>query len=111
VAGNLSTEQLLRRLSDVVLVDALGAPYFHNAHLRGAVNIPPHQVDEMAPRHLPDKSAPIVVYGGSGSSNADIVTGQLVRMGYADVSVYADGITGWVGAGLPVERPQDQAHD
>ena len=111
MTANLSTEQLLGRLSDVVLVDALGAPYFHNGHIPGAVNIPPHQVDVLAPRHLPDRSTPIVVYGGSGTSNADIVTGRLVRMGYTDVSVYTDGITGWVGAGLPVERPQDPAHD
>ena len=100
----LSTGSLLRRLGAVVLVDALGPPYYHNSHLPEAVNIPPHLVFERAPRLLSNTSAEIVVYGNDRhSSNAHIVLERLTQLGYTNLSLYADGIEGWVGAGLPVQ--------
>ena len=99
----LTTEQLVRRLSTVVLIDSLGAPYFGNAHLPGAINIPPHEVRRLAPARLPDKSARIVVYGNGSSSNARIVLQQLSRLGYQHLSHYIEGTEGWIEAGLPIE--------
>ncbi|HYO39706.1 MAG TPA: rhodanese-like domain-containing protein [Nocardioidaceae bacterium] len=85
------------------LVDAHGAPYFAASHIPGAVNLPPHEVRRLAPRELRDKAIPIVVYGAPGSSNAAVVAEQLVELGYRDVSLYEDGLEGWIAAGLPVE--------
>ena len=99
----LSTEDLVRDLPAVVLVDALGPPYFQTIHLPGAINIPPHKVVTLAPTALPDKSAQIVVYANGSSSNAAIVLQQLARLGYRDLSLYVDGIEGWMAAGLPVD--------
>lgn len=100
----LGTWCLLRRLGAVILVDALGSPYYQNSHLPAAVNIPPHQVQERAPQLLPDLHAEIVVYGNDAhSSNAHIVLEQLAQLGYTNLSLYRDGIEGWVGAELPVE--------
>ena len=100
----LHTGSLLRKLGAVILVDALGPPYYHNSHLPNAVNIPPRQVLEHAERMLPNREAAIVVYGNDGhSSNAHIVLEQLARLGYTNLFLYLDGIEGWVGAGLPVE--------
>jgi 3-mercaptopyruvate sulfurtransferase SseA len=45
---------------------------------------------------------PVVVYGGSESSNAFIVADQLVRLGFKDVAVYEDGLEDWIAAGLPL---------
>jgi rhodanese-related sulfurtransferase len=105
VPSEMRTAQLLDRLPSVVLVDALGRPYFDSAHLPGAVNIPPHQVPVLAPRLLPNRSAEIVVYGENAeSANAAIVLDRLARLGYSNVSVYLDGTQGWIAAGLPVER-------
>lgn len=99
----LGTGQLLRRLGAVILVDALGSPYYHNSHLPEAVNIPPHQVHERAPRLLPNLDTEIVVYGNDAhSSNAHIVLEQLAQLGYTNLFFYVDGIQGWIGAGLPV---------
>lgn len=44
-----------------VLIEALGAAYFADAHLPGAVNIPPGQVDRLAAVLIPDLDARIVV--------------------------------------------------
>ncbi len=99
----MTTEDVLRDLSRVVLVDALGPPYFHSVHLPGAINIPPHQVAALAPTTLPDKSAQIVVYANGSSSNATIVLEQLAQLGYRDLAHYVAGTVGWIEAGLPVD--------
>jgi len=99
----LTTEDLVRDLSTVVLVDALGPPYFQAVHLPGAINIPPHQVSALAPTALPSKSARIVVYANGSSSNATIVLQQLAHLGYRHLVLYVDGTQGWIEAGLPVD--------
>jgi rhodanese-related sulfurtransferase len=38
---------------------------YHQAHLPGAINLPPAQVRELAAQRLPDKHAEIVVYCAS----------------------------------------------
>ena len=99
----LTTEELVDDLSTVVLVDALGPPYFQTVHLPGAINIPPHEVANLAPTTLPDKSAQIVVYANGSSSNATIVLQQLAQLGYYHLALYVDGTEGWIEAGLPVD--------
>ena len=99
----LSTAELVRRRSAVVVVDAHGSPYFSNGHIPGAVNIPPHRVAELAPSLLPEKDIPIVVYGAHPNSRgADAVIRQLAALGYHDVSRYLEGKAGWAEAGLPL---------
>jgi rhodanese-related sulfurtransferase len=99
----LTSEDLVCDLPTVVLVDALGPPYFQTVHLPGAINIPPHEVAHLAPTALPDKSAQIVVYANGSSSNATIVLQQLAQLGYRNLALYVDGTEGWIEAGLPVD--------
>jgi len=89
------------------LVEVLGAGYFADAHLPGAVNIPPDQVDSLAPVVLPDKASPIVVYCSGTCHNSQIAARRLVQLGYTDVHVYLGGKEDWVEHGLPVERLDD----
>ena len=103
MGADYSTEDLRERLPVVTVVEALGPSYFCNGHIPGAVNIPPHRVTELAATLLPDKGTPIVVYGAHRCSpGADAVIRQLTRLGYRDVSRYADGKEAWVQAGLPL---------
>ncbi len=103
MAAECSTEELRARLATVIPVEALGPAFFATGHLPGAVNIPPLRVAELAQRLLPDKDAPIVVYGGHrGAQGADVVVRQLLSLGYRDVSRYVDGKAGWAEAGLPL---------
>ncbi len=52
----------LDRGNPVTLVEILPPPRYREGHLPGAIYIPPIQVQELAPKRLPDKSAEIVVY-------------------------------------------------
>jgi len=53
------------RKAPFFLVETLPATAYHHAHLPGAINLPPDQVNKLAPRLLPDKNALIVVYCAS----------------------------------------------
>ena len=46
------------------LVETLAPNYYNDAHLPGAINLPPDLVRKLAPKLLPDKAAEIVVYCG-----------------------------------------------
>ena len=108
----ISREELERSLSEgeaLVLVEALGRAYFDDAHLYGAVNIPPDQVDRLAPKLLPDLTAQIVVYCSGTCHNSEIAARRLVELGYQHVRVYLGGKEEWVEHGLPIQRRGD--HD
>jgi len=53
------------RRDKFVLVETLPAQTYQHAHLPGAINLPPEQVQELVPRLLPDKNVDIVVYCAS----------------------------------------------
>lgn len=87
-----------------VLVEALGAGFYADAHLPGAVNLPPGQVDHLAPALLPARTAAVVVYCTGSCSSADAVARRLEKLGYTDVAVYAGGKEDWVEHGLRLKR-------
>ena len=87
-----------------VLVEALGAAYYADAHLPGAVNIPPGDVARVAPALLPDRQAPIVVYCTGTGTSSHAVAQRLEQLGYTAVTVYRGGKEDWVEHGLPLER-------
>lgn len=88
----------------VVVVDALPSSYYDQEHLPGALNITEAEVDELAPRLLPDLDAPIVTYcSNTACSNSEAVARRLVAAGYTNVRVYRAGIQDWVEGGYATE--------
>ena len=87
-----------------ILIEALGAAYFADAHLPRALNLPPDHVDRLAARLLPDLHAPVVVYGSGAGDSSRIVARRLEELGYSQVRIYAGGKEEWVEHGLPVDR-------
>jgi len=98
----------LARSPQPVLVEALGWAYFANAHLPGAINIPPGQVDRLAPQQLPDRQVAVVVYCSGACDSSNIVAQRLQELGYADVSIYLGGKEDWVEHGLAVDREAER---
>jgi rhodanese-related sulfurtransferase len=107
VTNEISRDELLQRIesaSPPVLLEALGAAYFADAHLPGAHNMPPDRVDTLAPTLIPDRDAAVVVYCSGTCRNSEIAAERLVELGYTDVRVYLGGKEDWVEHGLPVVR-------
>lgn len=89
----------------VVVVDALPASYFDEAHIPGAVNLVESEVDALAAELLPDKEAAIVTYcSNEACGNSQAVANRLEKLGYTNVRKYREGIQDWVEAGNEVER-------
>jgi len=61
----ISTQDLktkLDRKDPIQLVETLAPERYREAHLPGALNIPPEEVKELAPQLLPNKDVEIVTY-------------------------------------------------
>lgn len=107
MTATISRDALYRSLRDkeaIVLVEALGAEFFADAHLPGALNMPPDQVDVLATHLIPDRSTPVVVYCSGTCENSEIAAARLEELGYENVRVYLGGKEDWVEHGLPIER-------
>ncbi len=60
----ISTKDLKAKLQNrgVTVVETLAPDHFQEAHLPGALNLPPEKVKELAPKLLPNKNAEIITY-------------------------------------------------
>jgi rhodanese-related sulfurtransferase len=61
----ISTKDLkakLERKDSVKVVETLAPERYREAHLPGALNVPPEQIKELAPQLLPNKDVEIVTY-------------------------------------------------
>lgn len=95
----------LDRADDFVLVEALPPPDYREGHLPTAINLPPIQVAQLAPKRLPDRNAEIVVYCASPTCHAaDNAARELVEMGYTNVKEFPGGKEEWRDAELPLEH-------
>ena len=103
----ITLAELKSRLASAVpptLLEALPQRYYAQKHLPGARLFPHDQVEQLAPRVVPDKNAEIVVYCASRTcQNSHIAAQRLRALGYTDVAVYAGGKQEWEESGLPLE--------
>jgi rhodanese-related sulfurtransferase len=101
---SISRDELAARLGEITPVEALSPTDFAQGHLPGAVNLPARQVDDLAPRQLPGKDAPLAVYcTNAACRNSSYVAHRLAGLGYTNVYHYAGGKQDWHQAGLPTE--------
>lgn len=102
---NITRDAVKRHLDNgdsIILVEALPAKSFNEAHLPGALQINHDEVAAKAPKLLPDKAARIVVYCANAECrNSAKAAGALAALGYTDVHEYVDGKADWRAAGLP----------
>jgi hypothetical protein len=65
MGSTISTKDLkakLDRKEDITMVETLAPERYREAHIPGALNIPPERIKELAPQLLPNKNAEIVTY-------------------------------------------------
>ena len=63
----ISREDLQNKINrgdKFLLVETLPKVAYDHAHLRGAINLPPDKIRDLAASLLPDKTADIIVYCG-----------------------------------------------
>ena len=63
--ATISTKDLktkLDRKQNVIVVETLAPERYREAHIPGALSIPPERIKELAPQLLPNKDAEIITY-------------------------------------------------
>ncbi len=87
-------------------VDARSAMEFEMGHVPGAVNIPIDkegaELADLAAKVDSDRKV-IVYCDGLACGKSMIVAKKLRGLGFKDISIYTDGIDGWIGAGMDLE--------
>jgi rhodanese-related sulfurtransferase len=97
-------QQRINSCNPPALLEALPERYYTQQHLPGARLFPHDQVEQNAPRIVPDKGAQIVVYCASRTcQNSHIAARHLERLGYVDVTVYEGGKQDWEQSGFSFE--------
>lgn len=99
----IAPRELHTRLAEgsVTVIDVNARHSWLQARVPGAINLAP---DVDASALPPDRGTPLVFYCSNPlCRKAPQAARKAEKLGYADVRVMSAGITGWVGAGLPVE--------
>jgi rhodanese-related sulfurtransferase len=62
--STVSTKELKSKLDrkKITVVETLAPERYRQAHIPGALNIPPEKIKELAPQMLPNKDAEIITY-------------------------------------------------
>jgi Raf kinase inhibitor-like YbhB/YbcL family protein len=113
MAAEITRDELKRKLDsreEFVLVETLPAERYQQGHIPGAINLPPDQIRQLAPKLLPDKNAEIVVYCGAFTWHAsENAARELAEMGYTNITDYSGGKQDWSEGGLPLVGKDEQA--
>jgi rhodanese-related sulfurtransferase len=107
--GSISKEELRAKMDrgeDFYLVETLSEEQYREAHLPGAIHLPPNRIQERAAALLPDISKEVVVYCTNPACQASDFAGRILSsLGYS-VRRYPGGKQEWIEAGLPVHAGQ-----
>jgi glyoxylase-like metal-dependent hydrolase (beta-lactamase superfamily II)/rhodanese-related sulfurtransferase len=71
------------------------------------INLPRGWLEFRVEDAVASKDTPIVVYCGT-NQRSPLAADTLMKLGYSNVKNYADGVTGWIEAGLPVVKNDNE---
>ena len=90
---------------EIALLDVREEDPHAQAHPLFAANFPLSRLELDAYAKLPRRDVPIVTFdAGAGDPDARVAAVRLRALGYTDVSVFRDGLRGWIAAGGEVFR-------
>ncbi len=93
---------------NAILIDVREDDEWRKGHLSGAIHLSRGIIEFQIQDHAPDFNTPIVLCCHRGRRSA-LVADNLQKMGYNNVLTIAGGFEAWEGAGLPVERANDES--
>jgi len=92
-------------LRGALFIDSRGREKYEQAHIKGAVNFPLEEFNELIDSILSiPVDTPIVAYcDGSGCNSSSILGEKLMELGFEKVLVFEGGWKDWLEAGYPTE--------
>lgn len=89
---------------DAVVVDVRNRDEYRKGHISGAINVAAADIKKGSVSELEKhKAQPIIVVCANGTTAAEPAA-QLSTLGFTQVSVLKDGVSGWTGENLPLVR-------
>lgn len=91
---------------NAVFVDARPEKTFREGRIKGAISLPVNQFNARIERFkatYPFSTFIVTYCSGRECDDSHKLAQQLLREGYADISVFIDGYPGWKEAGYPIE--------
>ena len=88
-------ENMMKELSDYIILDVRTEAEFAGGHIPNAICIPNETIDENVVNRLPDKEKTILVYCRSGNRSKQ-ASEKLAGLGYTNVYEFG-GINTWSG--------------
>jgi len=90
-----------------IMIDARSTDDYNNAHIRGARNLPWHEVDRKfmeATKDIPIDT-PIITYcDGETCELSHNLANFLMDLGFSNVKILVNGLTKWQNADLPIDK-------
>ena len=107
--STISTKDLkakLDRKEGINVVETLAPERYREAHIPGALNIPPERIKELAPQVVARQGRRdrYLLHEHALTRQFEYAARELAAMGYKNVAHYPEGKQGWMEAGLPVEK-------
>src|SRR5256885_2459902 len=104
IVPEVSPEQVKARLDKgehPVVLDVREKDEVRQGYVPGALSLPRGFLEMRVEEAVPDKSAPIVAYCGSGTRS--LLAGRILKeLGYTNVVSMRGGFTAWKNQGLPI---------
>lgn len=110
---DITVEDLNKAIQEnsVTVIDVNGTKSYQNGHIPGAIDFQSEH-ENLAEKLPEDKDALIVAYCGGPSCGAyKKAVKQAEELGYTNVVHLSAGITGWMQADMPVEKPEEAQKD
>ena len=103
--STISTNDLKTKIDQmrVMVVETLASEQYREAHIPGALNIPPERINELAPQLLRGRRNHHILHEHT-------LTCQRIRCpciggdGVQERGAHPEGKQGWMEAGLPLEK-------
>lgn len=86
-------QDMIRKDTNVILLDVRSRQEYEEGHLEGAINMPLYEIDKQRKEKLPDKKHMIIVYCASGHRSKQAKE-KLENLGYENVYHLKEGLDG-----------------
>jgi rhodanese-related sulfurtransferase len=104
----ITTKELKEKIdsgAEFKLINVLSKESFEAQHIPKSINVPGNELEERAPKELPDKNEQIIIYCSSETCQASVNAGKkLEEIGYTNVAHFKEGLAGWLDAGFEFEK-------
>lgn len=86
-------EQIIRKNSNVILLDVRSMQEYKEYHINGAICIPNYEIQSRVEKEIPNKESVVIIYCQSGIRSKKVVT-IMRKLGYRNIFHISNGLNG-----------------